>query len=313
MHFRAVRMLAVTTVFWSLSFPLVKAISILQGGLVPDNSSWFHAGLTSVVRFGVAALIVLAITGRTLHRLTASECVQGSGLGVFAAAGILLQADGLSHTSASTSAFVTQGYSIIVPIVVLLRDRRMPSSRLIGAVLLMLAGIAILSRFDPRTFHLGRGEGETLLAAVFFAGQILWLERPVFSRNDPLHFSFVMFLVMSVISAPIVFATWRGPQDVLTCYSNPGVIVLSTTIILFCTVGAFVSMNRWQPFVSATEASIIYGTEPVFAASLALFLPGLISRWTGIDYANETLTFELIAGGSLVIAANVLLQWKWKK
>ena len=312
-HFRAVRMLSVTTIFWSLSFPLVKALGILQESLVPGLSTWFHASLTGVVRFGLAALILVPIAWKSLPRFTRSELWEGAGMGFFGGGGILLQMDGLGHTSASTSAFVTQAYCILVPIVVAYRDKVLPSARLIVAVLMMMLGVAILSKFNPRTFQLGRGEAETLLAAVFFAGQILWLERPKFTGNNPLHFSLVMFLVMSGMSAPIVMATWRGPADILTCYTHPGVIMIALSITLFCTVGAFVAMNKWQPFVPSTEAAIIYGAEPVFASLLALFLPALISRGTGIHYPNEKITAQLLTGGLLVIAANLLLQWKWKR
>jgi drug/metabolite transporter (DMT)-like permease len=322
LHFKAVRMLAFTTIFWSLSFPLVKAIGILQTQIVPGSSSWFHAGLTAFVRFTLAALILLPFLRRTSRPasdqkarpfMTRSELWQGLGLGLFGGGGILLQMDGLGHTDASTSAFVTQAYCILVPIIVAFRDRRAPAARVILATAIMLAGIAVLSRFNPRTFHLGRGEAETLISAIFFAGQILWLERPKFHGNDPLRFSVVMFLVMAGLSAPIVAATWKSPADVLACYSNPAVLAIAAAITLFCTVGAFVAMNKYQPFVPATEAAIIYGTEPVWASILALFLPAWLSAWTAINYPNETLTLQLLIGGTLVLAANLILQWKWAK
>ncbi|MGZ8939426.1 MAG: DMT family transporter [Limisphaerales bacterium] len=312
-HFRAVRMLALTTVFWSLSFPLVKSLGIIQVKLIPGANTWFNAGLTGFARFGIAAAIMLFIARRTLPRLTRSEIIEGLGLGFFAGGGILLQTDGLGHTSASTSAFITQAFCIFVPIFVALRDRALPGIRLFIAVLLMIIGVSVLSNFNPRTFQLGRGEAETLLGAVFFAGQILWLERPNFSGNNPLNFSFVMFLTMSVISAPIAVATWQSPRDVITCYTNPGVIVITLALVFFCTIIAFVEMNKWQPYVPSTEAAIIYGAEPVFASLLALFLPAWISRLTGIHYPNETLTAQLLLGGLLIISANLLLQWKWAK
>ena len=305
-------MLALTTIFWSLSFPLIKAIGILQTQLIPGSNSWFHAGLTAFTRFGLSALVLWLVKPRILLNITPSELWQGLGLGLFGGGGILLQMDGLAHTDASTSAFVTQAYCILVPIIVAFRDRKAPGPRVIAATTIMLAGIAVLSRFDPRTFHLGRGETETLISAFFFAGQILWLERPKFSGNNPLHFSLVMFLVMSAMAAPIVIGTWKGPADVLTCYSHPGVIALAAAITLFCTLGAFIAMNRWQPFVPATEAAIIYGTEPVWASILALFLPAWLSAWTAINYPNETITLQLLIGGTLVLAANCILQWKWK-
>ena len=305
-------MLALTTVFWSFSFPLVKALGIIQAKLIPGVNTWFNAGLTGFARFGIAALIMLFVARRTLARLTRSELWEGLGLGFFAGGGILLQTDGLGHTSASTSAFVTQAFCIFVPVFVALRDRVLPGARLFIAVLMMVLGISILSNFNPRDFRLGRGEAETLLAAVFFAGQILWLERPQFTGNNSLNFSFVMFLTMSLLSAPIAVATWKSPADVITCYTNPGIILITLALVFFCTIIAFVAMNQWQPHVPSTEASIIYGAEPVFASILALFLPGWISRLAGLNYPNETITFQLLLGGLLVIGANLILQWKWK-
>ena len=234
-------------------------------------------------------------------------------MGFFAGGGIILQTDGLGHTSASTSAFITQAFCIFVPIFVAFRDRALPGLRLAFAIFLMVLGVGVLSNFNPRTFHLGRGEAETLLGAVFFAGQILWLERPKFAGNNPLNFSFVMFLTMSVISFPLAVATWQSPRDVITCYSELSVVVITLALVFFCTIIAFVEMNKWQPFVPSTEAAIIYGAEPVFASVFALFLPAIISRHSGINYPNETVTSTLLLGGVLIIAANLLLQWRWRK
>src|SRR5688572_3942686 len=305
-------MLALTTVFWSLSFPLVKSLGILQAKLIPGVNTWFNAGLTGFARFGIAAAIMLFIARRTLPRLTRSEMWEGLGLGFFAGGGIILQTDGLGHTSASTSAFITQAFCIFVPIFVAFRDRALPALRLFIALLLMVLGVSILSNFNPRTFHLGRGEADTLLGAVFFAGQILWLERPNFSGNNPLNFSFVMFLTMSLISLPLAIATWQSPRDVITCYTQPSIILITLALVFFCTIIAFVEMNKWQPYVPSTEAAIIYGAEPVFASFFALFLPAWISRLSGINYPNETITSTLLLGGLLIISANLILQWKWK-
>jgi drug/metabolite transporter (DMT)-like permease len=313
LHRKAVRVLALTTVFWSLSFPLVKAITIVQGALIPGVNSWFHAGLTAFVRFAAAGVVVAILSAKTLRAFTVCELCQGIGLGFFAAGGILFQMDGLSHTSASTSAFLTQGFCVVVPIIVALRDRHLPGLKVIIALLLLMAGVAILSNFDLKMLRLGRGETETLIAAVFFAGQIVWLERPIFAKNNANHFSVAMFALMAVISAPIIVMTWRGPRDVLICYSTPSVVVLSAAITLFCTVIAFVYMNKWQRFVPATEAAIIYGAEPVFASMLALFLPEIISKFAGINYANERITWQLLMGGGLVVSANVLLQVRWRR
>jgi drug/metabolite transporter (DMT)-like permease len=59
--------------------------------------------------------------------------------------------------------------------------------------------------------------------------------------------------------------------------------------------------------VTATQAGLIYATEPVFASAWALFLPGLFSGFAGIAYANELLSWQLFAGGGLILIANLLL------
>jgi drug/metabolite transporter (DMT)-like permease len=67
-------------------------------------------------------------------------------------------------------------------------------------------------------------------------------------------------------------------------------------------------MNKWQPSITATEAGLIYCTEPIFTSVMALFLPALLSAWAGFNYPNETLTWHLLLGGGLITAANVLIQ-----
>ena len=70
-------------------------------------------------------------------------------------------------------------------------------------------------------------------------------------------------------------------------------------------------MNTWQPKVAASEAGLIYCLEPVWASVYALFLPGLLFVWTGVAYADETLTAKLVSGALLILGANVVLQVRW--
>jgi len=91
-------------------------------------------------------------------------------------------------------------------------------------------------------------------------------------------------------------------------YASPAAIGFMAILVLFCTLGGYLFMNRWQREITATEAGIIYCVEPVIASALALFLPAWFSVCAGIHYANESLTVRLLIGGGLVTVANVLLQ-----
>ena len=311
LHFKAVRMLTASTLLWAVSFPLVKALSLLQLRLLPESSSWFQTSLVATLRFGAGAFVIALFTLRTLPRITRLEIWEGLGLGFFAAGGILLQMDGLTRTTASISAFLTQTFCIWVAVIVAVRDKRLPPLRVILATCAVLVGVAILNNLSFNNLTLGWGEWETLLGAVFFGAQIVWLERPIFSQNNPYHFTFVMFFTMTIIPLPILFATWNAPADVWLAASNPPLLVLVGALVLFCTLGAFVLMNKWQPFVPATEAAVIYGAEPVLASLFALFLPAWISVYAAIQYENEALTWQLIAGGGLIVLANIYLQANW--
>jgi len=121
----------------------------------------------------------------------------------------------------------------------------------------------------------------------------------------------LMFACVAIFVVPIALWTMRSPREMALLFSTPQALSLLLVLCVPCTVIAFSLMNRYQPEVSASEAGIIYGAEPLCASLLALFLPGFFSAWTGVLYANEVLSARLLFGGGLVIFANVLLQLPW--
>jgi drug/metabolite transporter (DMT)-like permease len=307
-HHRAIFMLLLATACWGLSFPVMKALALEQQKLVPDLGSWFFTSLGVMYRFGLAGLILALFACRDLKNLTQLELEQGLGLAVFGAAGILFQMDGLSYTAASTSAFLTQCYCIFIPLWVALLSRRWPARKVVFCVGLVVLGMAVLADLDFRDLKLGRGEWETLIASLLFTGQILWLERPRYSGNNPIRFSVVMFLGMSILTLPVVLLTSPNFGAWTQAFASPAACGFLAALIVICTLGAYLLMNFWQPRVTATEAGLIYCVEPVIASTLALFLPALFSVWANLSYPNETLTTRLLIGGSLITVANVLLQ-----
>jgi len=310
---KALQMLVLANACWGLSFPATKALAMSQQALLSTNGSWFIASLCVVYRFAIAALILLLISVPSLARLKRLELEQGFGLGLFAGTGILLQVDGMAYTAASTSAFLTQCYCLLIPIWVAWRERQPPSARVFVSCALVDVGVAVLAKVDWQNLRLGRGELETIAASIIFTGQILWLERPKYAGNDVKHFSAVMFAVMALVCLPVALATTEQRTDWIRAYSSASTIGLMGFLIVFCTFGGYLLMNRWQPHVTATQAGLIYCFEPIFASVFALFLPAWFSGWATIDYANEKLTANLLIGGGLITTANVLIQLPSKR
>jgi len=301
-------MLVAATACWSLSFPTMKALGLMQQGVLPEASTWFTAALCMAYRFGIATAVMAVWCAPTLHRLTRSELWEGIGLAAFASGGLVFQMDGLAYTSASTSAFLTQCYCLIIPLWIAVRERRWPRPVMVASCLMVIAGVTILSKVDWRHFRLGRGEVETLVASLIFTGQILWLERPRFARNSVRHFTLVMFGMICAFCLPLAWATAHRPADLWHAYATPPPLIALGVLVLFSTLGGYLLMNRWQPRVTATEAGLIYCVEPVFASVVAFFMPGWYSRWAGVNYPNEHVASNLVIGGGLITVANMLIQ-----
>jgi drug/metabolite transporter (DMT)-like permease len=191
--------------------------------------------------------------------------------------------------------------------------RKWPSFRMLTGACLVMVGVAILARVSWGNLRLGRGEWETIVASVFFTGQILWVERPQFAANDTNHFSAIMFAVMALVCLPVVILTTRESADCIKAFRPPATWLFVGLLVIFCTMGGYMLMNRWQRHVPVAQAGLIYGLEPVFTSLFALFLPAWFSAVSGIAYPNEVITWQMLAGGGLIIAANVLVQIPGKK
>jgi len=308
---KAIRMLMLATAFWAVSFPAMKALSLEQQKLLPDAGSWFFTSLGVMYRFGAAGLVMLVLLWRHCGKISRLEIEQGLWLALFGAGGILFQMDGLAYTEASTSAFLTQSYCVFIPSWTALISRRLPSPKVFSSIAIVSAGVAVLADVNVHSFKLGRGELETLIASLLFAGQILLLEHPRYAANRAAYFSTAMFFAMALVAAPLVVVTAPNAAACLRAYASPTAFGILAVLVGLCTLGGYLLMNRWQRRVTATEAGLIYCIEPVFVSLLALFLPGWLSAWADLQYPNEQLTARLLIGGGLVTAANVLLQSRW--
>ncbi len=295
---------------WGISFPLIKALDLEQSTRLPEASKVFLAVWLQMARFGLAALIMLPFMLRS--RPKRSELVQGAWLAMWGGFGMALQAWGLAYTEASTSAFLTQAYCVFLPLIACLRARRFPARKTIIATMLVLVGGAILSGMEPGSLRMGKGEAATLAAAFVFTFQILTLENPKYARNRGLVVTFAMSALIAVICLPVCLLLSSDPMLVIRAGSSLPSFVILLALALVCSVGAYGLMNSWQRKVPATEAGLIYTTEPMFTAAFVLFLPVMLGRFVGQSYPNESLTFSLLAGGALIVAANILMQWKRK-
>lgn len=309
---KAILALVLCAAFWGVSFPVIKAVMIELNEASNSSNTLFFSSWIQLSRFSLAAIILVFLTLR-IAAPNKSEIKQGITLAFWGGIGMWLQADGLAYTEASTSAFLTQSYCVLLPLWAAIRHKRPPKKTTILAVAFVTAGGAVLAGITMDNLKIGRGELATLASAVFFTFQILTLEKPEYAKNRGRSITLVMCAGIAIIFLPITLLTAPSPADILTPATSPSIITLIATLSIICTIGSFWLMNAWQRHVTATEAGLIYTTEPVFAACYALFMPSILANLMGHAYANESLTTRLILGGSLILTANLIIILAMKK
>jgi drug/metabolite transporter (DMT)-like permease len=307
---QAIVMLVIANLFWAVSFPIVKTLLLMHAALVPEAGPWFSAVYTMAPRFLLATLVLVAWRPRDFLCVTRRELQQGVVLALFTSGGMFLQNDALQFTAASTSAFLTQCYAIIIPVWLAVRARKNPGARIWLCCALVLAGVALLGNFDWHALRFARGEWETLLCSVFFAGQILWLERKEFAGNDGVRLTLVAFATQAVLFWGVAATLAPSAHTLIVPWTSGPWLGLTAILTVCCTLVAFLLMNLWQPKITATEAGLIYCVEPIFSSLMVLFLPAWFSAWALVDYSNERATSLLLVGGGLITLANVVLQLK---
>ena len=150
-------MLSVASLYWGLSFPLIKAITALNHALLPGAGTWFIAAAAMAPRFLIAAAVLAIFRRRGGAGVTSLEMRQGLVLGAFSTMGTLLQTDGMQFTDASTSSFLTQFSAILIPTWVALRSRRNPGALVWLCCALVLAGVGVLGHIHWGSAPAGAG------------------------------------------------------------------------------------------------------------------------------------------------------------
>ncbi len=299
-------MLFLASCLWGVCIPIMKALGTEQAILAPQTGTLGGSAASLCARFGIAALAVLLWSRRSPLGIRRAEWIHGSILAGFTAVSMFLQVDGLNYTNASTAGFLIALYSVVIPLILWVAGRRRMTPILFACCLLVVAGMVALTGFDPRTFHLGRGEWENLAAACLFAGQILWVDRVPRDQVDPGRLTFVLCASVAAVCLAALALLPCGLPALAQAHASPRALGITLFLGLLGTAVPFIIMNRFQSRVEPVAAGFLYCIEPLTAALGAFWLPELLVRDPSL-YANEALTARLAAGGLFILAANLLL------
>lgn len=329
---------------WGTSFPIMKALNeVVSINITPgqDFSSWSvsqqftSSALMIGLRFALATIMLAALLPKLFWQAARTEWLAGMWIGLAFCVGLILQVIGLASIPASRSGFLTSLTAVYTPLLASILFRTPPSRNVWIGIGLALLGVLVLSevisihstsnslissaQISSVAAPFNWGDIWTTLGSLFFSVQVLLVDY-YGKKLRSAYFTPGMFIT-SVCVAWCAFGIGcilisRGlvegavpPHSWWMLCKAPAFSLMILFLAFFCSLLSFLGMNTYQPYVSASQASVIYSTEPLFASVWAMFLPSLIGAWAGLQYLNEQLTNELIVGGILISIANVIALW----
>jgi len=243
-------------------------------------------------RYTISALAcgALVASRRGRRRWTRAEVRVGSLLGVTQAAVLVLETYGVAHTSAANAGLIISLTIVLTPLLDRTGSRRLPWTFFLAAGLCAVA-VGLLT--SSTGLHAPRlGDVLVLVAAVVRAGHVALVGRLTAGRPmAPLHLTTAQTVVGSALFLPLTVT--HLPELV---HSSATTWTQLIYLALFCSVFAFLAQTWAVQGSSASRASLLLGTEPIWAAAI------------GISVGGERLTLWAALGAVLMIAGTYWAQ-----
>jgi|YNPNPStandDraft_1061719.scaffolds.fasta_scaffold03529_5 drug/metabolite transporter (DMT)-like permease len=275
-------LLLLVTLIWGSTFVMVK-------GAV----SAYPVFPFLAIRFGLATLALVLVSGRRLRALGWRGWGAGALIGLFLLAGYAFQTLGLRHTSASKAGFITGLSVVLVPILSTVLLRRRPAPGAVIGVCMATIGLALLTL--NRNLEIALGDLLVLACALSFALHIVAVSAFA-PRWDPWALTTVQVATVALGSSVIGLGGaegWPAPRGD-TWFAAAFTGILATAL-------AFTIQTAMQRFTTPTHTALIFAAEPLFAA---LF---------GVLLAGDLLTPAMIAGGILIVGGTVVGEIRWSQ
>ena len=268
-------------VLWGTSFSIAK-----------EALQWITPVLFVVVRFLLAGAIWLVLYGHLLKKNKNNFrwiiAWKGSLLGLVLGTGFVLQTTGLTLTRATMSGFLTGLVVIIVPIFVIILERKIPQATSLAGVVVCTFGFWVLT--SPSGAGFNSGDLLTIGAAACFALHLVLVQ--IFTReHDPRILTLMQPIGALLVAIPLTFLI-ESPSATIHWPLVWRWLVLGTMVAVTIALQIY-----WQRFLTATRAAIIFTLEQPLSAFFAFLILGEVL--TGSAYLGGGLIFigMLVAEG----------------
>jgi drug/metabolite transporter (DMT)-like permease len=274
--FGAALLLITTTIFWGVTFTVVK-----------EAVARVDVFLFLAQRFTLATALMIVPGLFWRGRPSLATCRAGLALGLALFAAYAFQTAALLYTSASNTGFLTGLNVVFVPILGALAFRQTVPRSAVWGVSLATAGLFLLC--TGGTLAVNRGDLLGLVCAVCTALHILLTGRFA-PRHDVYWLTTIQLGVIAIASICGALVTGQP----VTVY-HPFLLWPLLVCALFASIFAFLVQTAMQRHISPANTALIFCLEPVFAAAYAYLAAGERLTATGWFGAGLILAGMLIA------------------
>jgi len=267
--------LILTTFFWGGSFLFTK-IGLRE---IPPQ-------LFVLMRFSLATLIMLLVSGPRLRRLNRRILRRGATVGLTLGLTNISFVFGVQGTSISRAGILNNLFVLFIPLLVkIVWGDKIGRINLAGIVMASV-GIWLLATGGSEGFN--RGDLISTFCALMIACQIITVSK-VLKDDDVYLVSLVQFATVTLLAGCIVLLL-PPPHVSLSRHAYLSVVYCA----LLPTVLCFTLQNTYQRYVTATRAGLVYTLDPVWSLIAGFFVLG------------ESLSFREWLGCGIIFMAVVI-------
>lgn len=269
-------MLLAATIIWGIAFVVMKdAVDVLPPAQLIG------------VRFLLTGLLMAAVFHRSLRGTLNGPCLRaGLVLALVTFLAFWVQTIGLADTTPGKNAFLTATYCVIVPFLLWIVARKRPTLANVGAAVLCIAGIGLVS-MTAGSFRLEFGDLMTLLCAVFFAAQIIAISHYA-QQFNVLALTVYQFLFGGLMG--LVLGGLTEPAPTLAVLTSDFAFSLFY-LVVFASGLCYLFQNVGLAHVAPAQGSLLLSLESVFGVLASVLLYG------------EIVTGRMMLGFVLIFAA----------
>lgn len=271
---------------WDLSLLLVAMIWGV-GFVVTKNALAVMTPLYFLsIRFVISGLLMLIIFLPRIRRASWQDIKNSCIVGAFLSLGFITQTFGAHLTTPAKSGFITGLNVVIVPFVMIIFTKKLPSRKAVIMAIIAFLGLSLISVNE--NIMIGAGDLLTFLCAIFYAFHLVSIGHFA-SKLDPFVLATIQVMFTGAVCS--LLAIIFEPVPVLSGVGIWSGILYSA---LLSTIAALLIQNLAQRNTPSTHAAIILCLESVFGALASVLF------W------HEIMTLRMVIGCFMIFAAIII-------